>query len=87
MSFTLRRLDGLVISINEARRIGVIPGSHVLPKGIVRNVTKDLILDIVMLEGCLPVTILNTTLHHLLHFGEQTALNGCLRSVYLIFDI
>ena len=81
MTFALRRLDGLVISIDEAKRIGVLPGSHCLPKGIIHNVTKDLILGIVMLEGCLPLDILNTTLHHLLHFGEQTGSNGCLRSV------
>ena len=81
MVFALRRLDGLVISINEAKRIGVLPGSHVLPKGIIDSVTEDLILGIIMLEGCLPLTLLNTTLHHLLHFGEQTSANGCLRSV------
>ena len=79
--FALRRLDGLVISINEANRIGVLPGSHVLPKGIINSVTKDLILGVIMLEGCLPVSFLNTTLHHLLHFGNQTSENGCLRSV------
>ena len=31
ITFALRRLDGLVVSIDEARRLGVLPGSHVLP--------------------------------------------------------
>ena len=81
ITFALRRLDGLVISIDEARRLGVLPGSHVIPKGVLRSVNNDLILGIVMLEGCVPISVLNTTLHHLLHFGENTMWNGCLRFV------
>ena len=81
ITFALRRLDGLVISIDEARRLGVLPGSHVLPKGILDSVNNDLILGIIMLEGCVPISILNTTLHHVLHFAVQTKLNGCLRYV------
>ena len=79
ITFALRRLDGLVISIDEAKRIGVEPGCHCLPKGAIHSINEDLILGIVMLEGCVPLEILNTTLHHVLHFGEQSALNGCLR--------
>ena len=79
ITFALRRLDGLVVSIDEARRLGVLPGSHVLPKGILDRVNLDLVLGIVMLEGCFPISILNTTLHHLLHYPEHTKLNGCLR--------
>ena len=77
--FALRRLDGLVLSLAEAKKRGVQPESHVLPKGILKSVNRDLILGIVMLEGCFPVSILNTTLHHILHYGEQTDRNGCLR--------
>ena len=77
--FALRRLDGLVVSIDEAIRLGICPGSHAFPKGTLEHVMKDLILGVVMLEGCFPITILNTTLHHILHFAEQTGMFGVLR--------
>ena len=76
ITFALRRLDGLVVSVDEATRLGVLPGSHVIPKGTLDSVNKDLVLGIVMLEGCVPTSVLNTTLHHVLHFGESTMMNG-----------
>jgi hypothetical protein len=79
LTFALRRLDGLVVSIDEATQLGLLPGSHVIPKGILDSVNRDLVLGIVMLEGCVPISVLNTTLHHVLHFGESTMKNGCLR--------
>jgi len=75
----LRHLDGLVVSVSEARRLGVEPGSHVIGKACVPYWRQVLLRGLVLLEGSLPVAALNPIMHHFAHYGEQTGESGILR--------
>ena len=77
--YALRRLEGEVLSFNQARQVGVIPGSRVILKKAVPRLQKELLLGLVLLEGALPVSLLNPALHHLVHYATQTGKIGSLR--------
>ena len=44
---------------------------------------KQLVEGLAMLEGCLPVSGLNPAMHHLVHYGELTAIHGLLRVFHM----
>ena len=79
LTWALRRLDGQVVSLSEAKDLHVLPGSHIMHKRSLSALHKDLIRALVLLEGSLPPNHLNPILHHLVHYAEQTASNGVLR--------
>ena len=76
----LRRLHGEVLSINEALRRGVEPGSSVLPacEQRVRMWGEQLLRGMILLEGTFPVAHINPASHHFVHYGGQTAKLGSL---------
>jgi hypothetical protein len=79
--YALRRLLGQVVSVAEANRLGVMPGSRVLDKVLLVTVRKDLVRGLVMLEGSFPCSSINPAAHHFVHYGEQTSLVGSLRAL------
>ena len=74
--YALRRLDGQVISKEEADTLGVRPGSQIVHKASLTQVHRDLILGLCMLEGSLPACHLNPLLHRVAHYAFQTAKFG-----------
>ena len=76
--FALRRLAGQAISIAEAARRGVLPGSNVITVELIPHVKDELIFGLVLLEGSFPVAHLNPALHHFIHYGDQTEEMGIL---------
>ena len=77
--YALRRLEGQVLSINQAKQVGVMPGSRVILKKAVPRLHKELLRGLVLFEGCMPVSLLNPALHHLVHYATQTEKIGSLR--------
>jgi len=77
----LRQLDGYILSISESMAREVRPGSHVADKTKVAQWGHTLVRGLVLLEGSFPVSHLNPALHHLVHYGWQTARGGLLRWV------
>ena len=77
----LRQIDGYILSIFESMARGVRPGSHVADKTKVVQWGHTLVRGLVLLEGSFPVSHLNPALHHLVHYGWQTARGGLLRWV------
>ena len=75
---SLRRLEGRVLCVDEATRLGVEIGSRVIDKGSISSLSEELIRGLVMLEGSFPVAHLNPALHHLVHYGKQTERFGLL---------
>jgi len=76
--WALRRLDGQVVSVEEAVRLGVTPGSRSIKKSEIAGIHDDLVRALVLLEGCFPVDHLNPAMHHLVHYAKQTAYFGIL---------
>ena len=75
----LRRLDGQVLCVEEATKRGVELGSRVIDPTSIPSLRDELIRGLVLLEGSFPVGHLNPALHHLVHYGLQTARFGLLR--------
>lgn len=75
----LRRLDGQVLSVEEATKLGVELGSRVIDKDSIPTLRQELIRGLVLLEGSFPVGHLNPAMHHLVHYGFQTLRVGLLR--------
>ena len=74
----LRRLEGQVLCAAEAISRGVELGSPALDERSIASLSEELIRGLVMLEGSFPVAHLNPALHHLVHYGMQTARFGLL---------
>ena len=77
--FALRRLEGQVVSSDEAKRLRVVPGSCLVEKDVLPELHQELVRGLVLLEGSLPAHSLNPALHHLVHYASQTAKLGSLR--------
>ena len=77
--YTLRRLEGQVVSWADATRLGVLPGSRVIDKDALPDLKEALVRGLVLLEGSLPVSTINPALHHLVHYACQTSRLGSLR--------
>ena len=77
--YVLRRLEGQVLSFNQAKHVGVMPGSRVILKKAVPLLHKELLRGLVLFEGAMPVALLNPALHHLVHYATQTEKIGILR--------
>ncbi len=83
--WALRRLDGQVYSYEDAKRLGVLPGSHCIDPSEIEEIHRDLIIGLCLLEGCLPVFHLHPALHHVVHFAQYTMSHGCLRSLWMMY--
>ena len=76
--YGLRRLDGQVLSVNEAENIGVEPGQRALFKEAIPKMRDLVVRGLVLIEGSFPIDHLNPGMHHLVHHPEQTGLVGIL---------
>jgi len=76
MVYALRRLQGQVVSLAEAKSLKVEPGSPVVDNRSLRSIRSDLVVGLVRLEGSLPPNHLNPLLHRLVHYPRQTAIFG-----------
>ena len=84
LASALRRLDGQVHSYQKAKSLGILPGSRAINRAEVDAIEKDLIRALVLLEGCVPVTYLIPSMHHLVHYGEYTKTHGVLRIYWMM---
>ena len=65
LATTRIRLEGQVLSFNQAKHVGVMPGSRVILKKAVPLLHKELLRGLVLFEGAVPASLLNPALHHL----------------------
>ena len=77
--FALRQLDGQVYSYDDAKALGVRPGSHCIVNADLPSIHKQLLTGLSLLEGCTPVMQLKPSLHHFVHHAEHTLRFGALR--------
>lgn len=76
MTYPLRRLQGQVVSLAEAKSLKVEPGSPIVDKRSLGHVRRDLVVGLSRVEGSLPPNHLNPLLHRLVHYPSQTASYG-----------
>ena len=84
LTSALRRLDGQVYSYEAAVSLGILPGSRALNHAEVDSIGKDLVLALVLLEGCTPITNLIPSMHHMVHYGEYAKTHGILRFYWMM---
>ena len=80
----LRRLDGQVYSYERAKSLNILPGSRAIKHVEIKAMTDDLIRALVLLEGCVPVSYLIPSMHHLVHYGEYAKSHGILRMYWMM---
>ena len=75
----LRQLDGQFIAVQEAVRLGLDPhDSSIVDESLIKDLGRQLLEGLVLLEGSLPVSHLNPAMHHLVHYAADTARAGIL---------
>lgn len=82
--FAMRRLEGQAVSFEEAERLGILPGSRTILKADLDRIHTDLILGLLLLEGCFPVGHLNPAMGHFKHYAEYTKLLGPLIKLWMM---
>jgi hypothetical protein len=81
---SLRKLDGQVHSYETAKKMGILPGSRSLKHADVDSIVEDLIVALVLLEGCVPIGHLIPSMHHFVHYGEYAKTHGILRIYWMM---
>lgn len=81
--WALRQLDGQVHCMKKACAQGSLPGSHTIDKRDLKRIAKELIRGLSLLEGALPISILNPGLHHFVHYALYTSTHGLLRIFWM----
>ena len=79
----LKSLMGQVYSAIEAMRRGEEPGTRSINVPLIEFLGHQLIYGLTLLEGSYPIDHLNPALHHIVHYGHQTANVGILLWVAL----
>lgn len=74
--WALRRLDGQAVSYDEAKRLGILPGSRALKKSSIKGIHRDLVRGLCLLNGCGPESHLKPNLHHFVHYGRYGSTHG-----------
>ena len=82
--WAMRRLEGQVYSYDEAVRLNLLPGSRAVDKARIKKMHADLVLGLVLLEGCLPTSHLNPGMHHFVHYAEYVRTHGPLRIFWMM---
>ena len=82
--WAMRRLEGQVYSYDEAVRINLVPGSRAVDKAEIAKMHRDLVLGLVLFEGCLPAMHLNPGMHHFVHYAEYVRTHGPLRIFWMM---
>jgi len=83
--WALRQLDGQVHSFEGANVLGVLPGSHTLEKSKIKQIQKQLVRGLSLLEGALPISHLNPGMHHFAHYALYSSTHGLLRTLWMFF--
>ena len=84
LASALRRLDGQVRSYESAVAMGILPGSRAINHEEIDCIHQDLIIALVLLEGCSPIGHLIPSTHHFVHYAEYTKTHGILRSYWMM---
>ena len=84
LSSALRRLDGQVYSYERAKELGIMPGSRTIKREELDSIHRDLVIALVLIEGCFPVGHLIPSTHHVVHYVEYTKTHGILRSFWMM---
>ena len=82
--WAMRRLEGQVFSFDAANYVGILPGSRAVKKSDLDRIHRDLILALILFEGCLPVGDLNPGAGHFKHYAELTKLLGPLIILWMM---
>lgn len=82
--WAVRRLIGQDHSFEEAKKRNILPGSRTLNPSEFDDIQRDLVLALVLLEGCLPLTQLNPALHHFEHYVEYVRTHGLLILLWMM---
>lgn len=73
VTYSLRRLQGQVVSLAEANSLNIEPGSPIVHRGSLRRVRVNLVEGLSGMEGSLPPNHINPLAHRLVHYPDQTA--------------
>ena len=84
LASVLRRLDGQVCSFEEAKSLSILPGSRVLCSAEIDAIGKDLVRALVLFEGCVPITYLIPSTHHLVHYAAYMKTHDILRVFWMM---
>ena len=84
LASALRRLDGQVYSYERAKSIPILPGSRAVTHAEIDSIHRDLVIALVLLEGCFPIGHLIPSTHHFVHYAEYTKTHGILRSYWMM---
>lgn len=82
--WAIRRLEGQVHSYEMANHLGILPGSRAVRKAHLDRIHRDLILAMILLEGCFPVGHVNPGFGHFKHYAEYTKLLGPLIKLWMM---
>lgn len=82
--WAIRRLEGQVHSYDMADALGILPGSRAVRKADLDRIHRDLILAMLLFEGCFPVGHLNPGFGHFKHYAEYTKLLGPLLKLWMM---
>ena len=80
----LRILEGQTISVNEAFKLNVESGYHVLKKADIERARTLIREGLSMIEGCCPISVLVPAIHCLCHYADGAELHGLLRLLWMI---
>ena len=83
LASALRRLDGQVFSFERAKSEGILPGSRAIKRDELDSIHRDLIISLVLLEGCLPIGHLIPSTHHVVHYAQYAKTHGILRAYWM----
>lgn len=67
-----------------AEFLSILPGSRAVPVEKLKEIHRDLILGLILLEGSFPVGQLNPALGHFKHYAELTKLMGPLIKYWMM---
>ena len=84
LASALRRLDGQAYSYERAKSLGILPGSRAINREELDSIHRDLVISLVLIEGCFPVGHLIPSTHHVVHYAEYTKTHGILRSYWMM---
>ena len=82
--WAMRRLEGQIHSYDMAMHLGILPGSRAVRKAHLDRIHRDLILAMILFEGCFPVGHLNPGFGHFKHYAEYTKLLGPLMKLWMM---
>ena len=84
LASVLRRLDGQVYSFERVKALDILAGSRALHKDEIDSIHRDIVVALVLIEGCFPIGHLIPSTHHFVHYAEYAKTHGILRSYWMM---